>query len=288
MPSYYNQSRPNPAYTQTTFGRPWTPAIKWLILSNVAVFLAQWIFANTGWSVLCSLQLPELFTEGRYWQPLTYLFLHAGFWHLFFNMFTLWMFGCEVESVLGTPKFVFYYLLTGVGAGWCVAGLGQWFHEHSLTVGASGAIFGILMAYGLLFAERSLTLLIFFIFPVQMKAKTMVWFFAAMEFVAGVGNVFGQVSHLAHLSGLLVGFLFFLVTRPELTPSLNPWKEFKIRQLRKKVKTITPRENPELYVDEILEKISKQGIGSLTAHERQIMAEAARRRRENNIRPGNN
>ncbi len=286
MPTYY-YSNYSSSQNSGTFGRTWTPAVKALILTNVVVFILQAFFPRNEWFAMLSLQLPEMISQNRYWQPFSYLFLHGGFWHLFFNMFTLWMFGCEVEAVLGTPRFLAYYLLTGIGAGWCVAGVGHLFHETSLTVGASGAIFGILIAYGILFAERVLTLLVFFIIPVQMKAKTMVWVFAAIEFVAGVSNAFSQVSHLAHLSGLFIGFLFFWFTRPAFRASLNPWKEFKWWHLRKRVRTITPRENPELYVEEILEKISKQGIGALSAREREIMAQAAKRRQRNDW-PGNN
>jgi membrane associated rhomboid family serine protease len=289
MPSYrFNSSSSTSSYNLSALGRPWTPAVKWLILINLAVFVAQGLLGRSGWPELLALQLPDLFVQGRWWQPFTYLFLHASFWHLFFNMFTLWMFGCEVETALGTPRFVFYYLLTGVGAGLCVAGLGQAFHEHSETVGASGAIFGVLLAYGVLFAERSLTLLLFFIFPVQMKAKTMVWFFAAIEFVAGVGNALGQVSHVAHLSGILVGYLYFLSTRPGMLQGLQFWKNYKFWRLGKNLRVISPQADPESYVDEILEKISRQGMGSLNERERRIMSEAARRRREKNPWGGNN
>jgi membrane associated rhomboid family serine protease len=270
------------------WGRRWTPAVKWIMLANLAVFLAQWVFASTPWFGLFTLQLPEMVTHLRWWQPFTYLFLHAGFWHIFFNLFNLWMFGSEVESALGTRKFIFYYFLTGAGAGLGVAGLGMLFHEHSATLGASGAVFGILAAYGLLFAERRLTLLVFFVLPVQMKAKTMVWIFAAIEFVAGVSNAFGNVSHIAHLSGMLIGYLYFLVTRPDLTGGLNLRNRFRLHRAGRNVRTTTPNEDPELYVDEILDKISKQGIGSLNTHERRIMAEAARRRREKGTWPGNN
>ncbi|NTV52805.1 MAG: rhomboid family intramembrane serine protease [Candidatus Firestonebacteria bacterium] len=288
MPSYRFTSPSSSGYGLSSLGRPWTPAVKWLILTNLAVFLVQGLWGQGAWTALLSLQLPEIFIRERWWQPFTYLFLHAGFWHLFFNMFTLWMFGCEVELALGLRRFLFYYFLTGAGAGLCVAGLGQIFHEQSMTVGASGAIFGILLAYGVLFAERSLTLLVFFVFPVQMKAKTMVWFFAAIEFVAGVGNALGRVSHVAHLSGILVGYLYFLSTRPGMLPSLKFWKHYKFWRLGKRVRTISPRQDPESYVDDILEKISRQGMGSLNAEERRIMSEAARRRREKNPWGGNN
>lgn len=261
------------------FGRPWTPAVRGLIIANILVFLVQLASASSPWPSLLGIQIPAVFTELRLWQPFTYLFLHAGFWHLAFNMFALWMFGTEVELALGTPRFIFYYLLTGVGAGWCVALVGWLAGEHSVTIGASGAIFGILMAYGILFAERTITLLLFFILPIQMKARTMVLFFAIFEFLAGVGNVMGQVSHLAHLSGMAIGYLFFLFGWPRATHRFNFWEELRLWWLGRRVKRIRPQDDPEVYVDQILDKISKEGIGSLSPHEREILAEAARRRR---------
>jgi len=273
MPTTY---RYIPEYS---FGRPWTPAVRALIIINAVIFLIQMALAGTLSPTLLGLQVPEVFTRLRLWEPFTYLFLHSGFWHLTFNMFALWMFGTEVELSLGTLRFTLYYLFTGIGAGWCVAGIGWLAGEHSVTVGASGAIFGILMAYGILFAERTITLLLFFILPIQMKAKTMVLCFGIFEFLAGVGNTAGQVSHLAHLSGLLLGYLFFLFGWPHLAKRFNVWEEIRLWWLGRRVRKIKPQDDPEIYVDHILEKISKEGIGSLTSREREILAEAARRRR---------
>jgi membrane associated rhomboid family serine protease len=271
MPTY-RFSTASPSYA---FGRPWTPAVRTLIIANIIVFVLQNLFAGMSFLPLLALQVPEFFTELRLWQPVTYLFLHAGFWHLLFNMFTLWMFGCEVELRLGTRRFYFYYFLTGIGAGLCVALISRWVGENGLTIGASGAIFGVLMAYGVLFAERVLTLLVFFVIPVTMKARTMVLIFAGVELLAGVGQAFGHVSHLAHLSGLAIGYLYFLLTRPKSPSYLNPWKNLRMWWLGRKIKKI-PHEN---HLDEILEKISTQGIGALSAKEREILSEASRRRK---------
>jgi rhomboid family protein len=271
------------SYNYTTSGRnfaigqPWTPAIKRIIIINVIVFLLQMVFSKAPWLNLAALQIPEVFNHLRLWQLVTYMFLHGGFWHLAFNMFALWMFGCEVETTLGTRRFVYYYFATGIGAGICVSLVGNLAGEHSLTVGASGAIFGILMAYGILFSEKVITLLIFFILPVRMKAKTMVLLFGAFEFVAGVGNAFGQVSHLAHLSGLLIGYLFFLWQWPELLPQLSLFQSIKMWHLGKKVRKI----DPEDQVDAILEKISRDGIGSISMREREILNQASKRKRNN-------
>jgi len=273
MPTYYYTS-PGPGYS---FGRPWTPAVKKLIIANVVIFLLQIVFSRSTWLYLLSLQVPEIFEQIRWWQPFTYMFLHGGFWHLAFNMFALWMFGCEVEVTMGTQRFYYYYFITGIGAGFCVALVGKLAGEHSITLGASGAIFGILMAYGILFAEKTITLLLFFILPVRMKAKTMVIFFGVFEFLAGVGNALGHISHLAHLSGLLLGYLFFLIQWPEMVPRFSPFRDIKMWWLGRRVRKI----NPEDHVDEILEKISRQGIGSLSRREREILNEVSKRRRNN-------
>jgi len=276
MPTYeYTTSAP-----RYSIGRPWTPAVRALILINVAVFLLQLVLARSPFVALAGLQVPEVFTRLRLWQPFTYLFLHGGFWHLLWNMFALWMFGCDVELALGTPRFVRYYLLTGVGAGWCVAVAGWLAGEQTLTIGASGAIFGLLMAYGILFAERTLTLLFFFILPIQMKAKTMVLIFGIFELLAGVSGTLGQVSHLAHVSGLLVGYLYFRAVAPQRARKFNFWKEIKFWWLSRRLKRIPRPEDSEQDVEGILEKISREGITSLTPNEREILAEAARRRQD--------
>lgn len=273
MPSYHHTS-PSPSYS---FGQPWTPAVKKLIIANIAVFLIQILFGKTSWMTGLGLQVPQVFTELHLWQPFTYLFLHGGFWHLAFNMFALWMFGCEVEQKLGTRLFTIYYLICGIGAGFFVAGVGKLAGENSITVGASGAIFGILMAYGILFAERVITLLVFFIIPVRMKARTMVLLFGAFELLAGVGNALGSVSHLAHLSGLLIGYIFFRYQFPQYTSNFSLFQQLKLWRAGKNVR----RMNPELEIDQILDKISREGIGSLTRQEREILHQASQRKRNN-------
>ncbi|MBN1595796.1 rhomboid family intramembrane serine protease, partial [candidate division FCPU426 bacterium] len=120
MPTYYYTSS-GPEYR---FGRAWTPIVKKLIVVNVAVFLLQIVLAKNPLLALLPLQVPEVFIQMRAWQFFTYMFLHAGFWHLAFNMFALWMFGCEVEEAMGARRFLWYYLLTGIGAGAGVAAVG--------------------------------------------------------------------------------------------------------------------------------------------------------------------
>ncbi len=272
MPNYHYTTRP-PSYS---FGHPWTPAIKFLIIFNALLFLLKMVFSQSPWFNFLGIQSPEMFTYGRFWQPLTYLFVHHDFWHLAFNMLALWMFGCDVEKVLGTKNFYYYYLATGVLTGVVVALVARLAGEHSLTVGASGAIFAVLLAYGILFAERTITLLLFLVIPVTMKAKTMVIIFAIIEFIAGVGNIFGQVSHLAHLSGLLIGYLYFMLLYPNQLRQLDLFRGVRRWWRTRHIKLV----DSELQVDQILEKISKVGINALSKKERQILSEASRRRHD--------
>ena len=161
----------------------------------------------------------------RWWQPVTHMFMHGGFWHLFFNMYTLYIFGSVLERIWGTKKFLVFYFVTGIGAAAIHTGvewiqMQHWLGEaaqgsmaaqtsiHMLkmtpTVGASGAIYGVLMGYAMLYPDSVLTL----IFPpISMKAKWFVLIFAAIELLTGVTGTGGGIAHFAHLGGLVFGFL---------------------------------------------------------------------------------
>ncbi len=146
------------------------------------------------------------------WQILTHIFMHGNFGHLLFNMYALWMFGSILEQVWGPKKFLLYYLVTGLGAAALHMGV-QWIEASSLvkeinangTVGASGAVYGILLAYGMLFPNNELRLILT---PIALKAKYFVIIFAVIELILGlVGG--GNIAHFAHLGGMIFGF--FLV-----------------------------------------------------------------------------
>ena len=164
----------------------------------------------------------------HWWQPVTHMFMHGGFWHLFFNMYTLFIFGTVLERVWGTKKFLVFYFVTGLGAALIHTGV-EWIQMQSWlskaaegsaaamsaihvlkmtpTVGASGAIYGVLMGYAMLYPDSVLTL----IFPpVSMKAKWFVLIFAAIELLTGVTGTGGVIAHLAHLGGLIFGYLLIL------------------------------------------------------------------------------
>ena len=149
----------------------------------------------------------------RWWQPLTHMFMHGGFWHIFFNMYTLVMFGMVVERVLGTRKYLIFYFVTGLGAAALHTGV-QWLELtymgagagilYTPMVGASGAIFGVLVAFAMLYPEARLTL----IFPpVTLDAKWWVLIFIGIDLVTGITGTAMGIAHFAHLGGALFGWL---------------------------------------------------------------------------------
>jgi membrane associated rhomboid family serine protease len=221
--------------------------VKWLIISNVAVYIIYFFGSMMrGEPIFENLVLmPSAVIHGAVWQLVTYLFLHSlsSFWHILFNMLTLWMFGAPIEETWGTRRFVQYYFLCGVGAGVCVVVANLLFGDpHQRVIGASGAIFGLLLAYGMLFPNQ--TVLFSFLFP--MKAKYMVMIFGVLEFMSSFqgGNA---VSNLAHLGGMIFGFIYMKTqfgtrSRVRLGPKevrlslADRWKEYKLQRARKKFK----------------------------------------------------
>ena len=142
------------------------------------------------------------------WQLVTYMFMHGGFGHLFFNMYTLFIFGSVLENVWGTKKFLTFYFVTGIGAALVNIGVQYLTGSFALTVGASGAIYGILMGYAMLYPDSMLTLILP---PVSMKAKWFVLIFAGIELLLGISNnPADNVAHFAHLGGLIFAFLLLM------------------------------------------------------------------------------
>lgn len=179
-------------------------AVKSIIIINVLVAIMT--FLNEG---LMSkwFALNPIYFVYKPWQLVTYMFMHGGFFHLFFNMYTLFIFGGVLERVWGTKKFLFYYFVTGVGAALIHIGV-QWLTgDFALTVGASGAIYGLLLGYAMLYPD-SVMLLMFP--PVRMKAKWFVLIFAGIELLLGITGTQVSVAHFAHLGGLLVGLIVIM------------------------------------------------------------------------------
>lgn len=201
-------------------------AIRHIIIINVLVMVMMYLNENFMVSKFALFYPTSPFFH--WWQPVTHMFLHGGFFHLFFNMYTLFIFGTVLERVWGTKKFVLFYFVTGLGAAAIHTGV-EWIQVqywigkaaegsmgaqaaiHTLkmtpTVGASGAIYGVLMGYAMLYPDSVLTL----IFPpVSMKAKWFVLIFAAIELLTGVTGTGGGIAHFAHLGGLIFGFLLIM------------------------------------------------------------------------------
>jgi membrane associated rhomboid family serine protease len=219
--------------------------VKWLIISNVAVYLVYFFGSMLkGEPIFDSLVLtPSAVVHGAIWQLVTYLFLHSltSFWHILFNMLTLWMFGSPVEETWGTRRFLQYYFVCGVGAGICVVVANMLVGDpHQRVIGASGAIYGLLLAYGMLFPNQ--TVMFSFLFPI--KAKYMVMIFGGIAFLSSFQGG-STVSNLAHLGGMVFGFIYMKTqfsTRKRVAPkevslSLSErWKEYKLQRARKKFK----------------------------------------------------
>lgn len=204
---------------QGSFGM-FPPVIKTLLIVNVAVFLFQMLFdsvmigdSSVGYLIEEWLHLNPFDEKYRYidgirvkvesnlypWQLITYQFLHGGPFHLFFNMFALWMFGIELEHIWGSNRFLTFYLLSGIGAG-----LLQIFISDVTTVGASGSVFGVLLGFGMTFPDRKI-----FMFPlfIPISAKYFVMIFAGIELISGLFFRNSGVAHFAHLAGAATGFL---------------------------------------------------------------------------------
>jgi len=187
--------------------------VKKLIIVTSAAFVLTYIPAQLFRSVIFdypfewfALRADDVIHRFYLWELVTYLFLHGGWFHIIFNMFALWMFGSDLESTWGGRKFLFYYFLTGIGAGIFDVTLNALFNPAlpAATIGCSGAVYGLLLAYGMLFPER----LIYLYMIIPIKAKWFVVIMGAIEFVSSFGGPGSGVSHFAHLGGMLFGYLY--------------------------------------------------------------------------------
>ncbi len=202
------------------------PVVKNLIVINVLMYLITAITGNFMYENFALFYFKSPFFKP--YQLVTHMFMHGGFTHILFNMYTLYIFGCVLERVWGSQKFLFYYFVTGIGAALLHMGVmylqlqgyiadfnaGDMFAQSSIqsilvtpTVGASGAIYGLLLAYGMLFPDNIMQL----IFPpVALKAKWFVIIFGALELLLGLSGRGGNVAHFAHLGGMIFGFFLIL------------------------------------------------------------------------------
>jgi membrane associated rhomboid family serine protease len=306
MSHYSNQGN---YYRPSMYGgfRFFPPVIKWLIILNAAVFV---IFRWGGQMyTIDGVQLASWFDYyfglmplGHgfwFWQLITYQFIHADMIHILFNMFFgLWMFGMEVEHVLGSRKFLALYLTCGVVAGVSQLMLAPILEPSSVvtdfglgipTIGASGAVFGVLVAFAMMFPDRY----IFLYFLVPIKAK----YFVAILIAIGIWSVggHGAVANLAHLGGAVMGFFFvsYLAhrfpwtmvdrvkwwvnarTTPRTGEQYEEVLEAKVHDIKE-----SPMSEQDLHqkkIDEILDKISRGGYQSLSEDEKKILFEASKK-----------
>lgn len=235
---YYRYQWGGPSYRAFGgFGGFTTPTVKKLILLNVVIFVAmfflriftsRWVAAQVIGFLAVVPQ--DVATRFYLWQLVTYMFLHGGFGHILINMLVLWMFGCELEREWGRQRFLTYYFLTGIGAGLfnvavsLLTGRGT----AAATIGASGAIYALLLAYGLMFPNR----LIYLWFLVPIPAKIFVLVMGAIAFLSSFGAS-GGISHITHLGGMLFGYIYLRGDRL-YAHALYRYRHWRARQLRRK------------------------------------------------------
>jgi len=252
--------------------------VKALIITNAAVFLLQAVSGfydeiNQAFGLV-----PAMVTNRLYvWQIVTYMFLHGGLFHLLFNMFVLWMFGSEIEGMWGSREFLRFYFFTGIGAG-ILTVLTDW-NSTIPTIGASGAIYGLLVAFGMLFPNRLIYL--YFLFPI--KAKHLVIIFAIVELIASQRYSDSGIANFAHLGGMLFGYVY--IRWNDGFRSFFDRASGALRRGRVRIRIVDPgrpdvrrpSEEEEDRIDAVLDKISREGIDSLTDEEKEILNRASRR-----------
>ena len=255
--------------------RIFTEAIKILIGVNIIIFLLKIISQNPATPffnpIVDLFGLSSSTVWPRIWQPFTYLFIHKDFLHVFFNMFVLWMFGSELESIWGRKAFLRYYFTTGVSAGfvWLILNLSN--ANHTLA-GASGAVYGILLAFGMMFPNR--TVYLYFLFPI--KVKYLVMFLVATEFILSMSTT-SDISHITHLSAVVIGFVYLRY--------FWRWKDIRF-SIRKYVRELgltiqnqkeTRRTKLQQEVDQILDKINTVGYDGLSKEEKETLYATSRK-----------
>ena len=257
----------------------WTEVVKFLILANVTVFAAQEILGLYPFFIENFALIPKQFFQGHVWTIFTYMFLHGGFSHILFNMLALWMFGSMLERVWGSREFLKYYLITGLGGGLCYALFNM--DSYIPTVGASGAIYGLLLAYAVLFPNN--VIYIWFVIPV--RAKYFAFIFGAIEFLASFNQGSG-VAHLAHLGGMVVGYVYLKWGRLRYSEPGRRMREWK----KKMEESAKEREEQEIEdvrreVDDLLDKINKVGMDGLSRKEQERLEKASKFLRDRGLKP---
>ena len=245
--------------------------VKLLLIINISVYILIELsgYKNTLFQMFGLVPI-SVIQEFKFWQTITYLFIHGGFLHIFFNMFVLWMFGKDLEVDWGKKQFIIFYFLCGIGSGAITTLMSM--TSFIPIVGASGAIYGMLVAYGFTYPNRMVYL--YGIFPI--KVKYMVLGLGIIAFLASVSTSQSSISHITHLSGMMIALLYIIYTK---------WKNVKLWYMQLKLKTIsqnniTQNEEKELIklrVDRILDKLNDSGWESLTIKEEEFLTNASKR-----------
>ncbi len=268
-------------------------AVRALIVATVAAFGVQWLADGmTGGAFTAVFSLSRAGLRRLWlWQPVSYQFLHGNLLHLLLNLLGLFFFGPETERALGSRRFLMLYLVSGAlgGLGWIVLSA----EPYSRCVGASGAVFGVLGAFAALFPNRPVTLLVFFVIPVTMRARTLAIGLGLFSLLAMVSRP-GHIADAAHLVGGLAGYLCGLNALYGGLPrgALDPrgwWNAARWHWQRRRFKVVRGPERAPPHapphapptseeVDAVLDTLSKWGFGALTDRERNILERASRRR----------
>ena len=236
------------------------------MIINVAIFILQGISGIRPFYDL-GLVPRAIWHDGKIYQLVTYMFFHGGFWHLAFNMLALWMFGSMMERTWGTRRFLKYYFLTGIGAG--ISTFLFTINSTIPTIGASGAIYGLLVAYAVTFPEH--TIYLYFFIPI--KAKYFAMIFAFIEFMASIAQPFhgDSIGHIAHLGGMVIGFVYLKHHNIWIWFGKTLRKTLDRTQKRQRMKEEREKENIRQDIDQILDKINRVGYQNLTKKERKIL-----------------
>lgn len=298
-----------------------------LLIINVLAFLATAVLEMVTRGSGSPIDLNDILglhffmaSDFHIYQLITYMFMHGNLQHIFFNMFALWMFGCVVENVWGPKKFLLYYLICGIGAGlfqeaaqfanYAFEGMAAYDYVNMnglrvpmevylnklTTVGASGSIYGILLAFGMIFPEQRIFI---FPLPVPIKAKWFVMIYAAIELFAVISTANDGVAHIAHLGGMVFGFFLIRYWRNHPTSGYGTMRGGQFFDNMRKgwekrsgksaeyqgssySKSYTTRSNDEQKttqeeIDAMLDKIRKSGYDSLTKEEKQKLFDHSRK-----------
>ena len=278
---------------QLRFGPSFRGAVKTLVIINTVIFLIDILlrtFLKSDFIIYNFSLIPELVVKNFYiWQIFTYQFLHGGIFHILFNMMALWMFGAELEARWGSKKFYQFYLISGTFTGVIILTFNLFMGNNVPTIGASGVIFAIMLAYAIYWGDR----VVYLWMLIPIKIKYFVIIMGLISFVSMINPGASNISHIGHLGGILSGYLclkFFMDKSPSANRSMNlTYDEFSGRSVKRsgilqKIKMFQKKRewakkeadnfsnmSDEKKVDEILQKISRKGIRSLSRAERDFL-----------------